>query len=90
MSPNEFRDGLAVCYLRHPADLPSCCDGCGAHFTLQHEMDCKKGGLVIQRYNEVRGCLGDMSSEVWPSVLKEPVVRETGPVSNYLRLDLGV
>ena len=55
-------------------------------------MDCKKGGLVIQRHNEVRDCLGDISSEVWPSVIKEPIVRETDPSSNDvgLRLDLGV
>ena len=57
-------NGLAIRYLRHPADLPACCDGCGADFTLQHGMDCKKGGLVIQRHNEVRDCLGDISSEV--------------------------
>ena len=55
-------------------------------------MNCKKGGLAIQRHNEVRDFLGDMSSEVWPSVLKEPVVRETDPLSNDvgLRLGLGV
>eukprot|EP00731_Ephydatia_muelleri_P009682 Em0005g268a len=63
-------DGLAISYLRH---LFACCDGCGADFTLQHGMDCKKGGLVIQRHNEVRDCLGDISSEVWPSVIKEPI-----------------
>ena len=47
---------------------------------------------MIQRHNEVRNCLGDISSEVWPSVIKEPIVREADP-SSYdvgLRLDLGV
>ena len=55
-------------------------------------MDCKKRGLVIQRHNEVSDCLGDISSEVWPSVIKEPIVREADPSSNDvgLRLDLGV
>ena len=76
----------------HPADLPACCDGCGTDFTLQHGMDCKKGGLVIQRHNEVRDCLGDISSEVWPSVIKVPILREANPSSNDvgLRLNLGV
>ena len=92
LSPYEFKDGLAIRYLRHPADLPACCDGCGAEFTLQHGLDCKKGGLVIQRHNEVRDCLGDIASEVWPSVIKEPIVREADHSSNDvgLRLDLGV
>ena len=40
LSPNEFRDGFAVLYLQHPVDL----DGCGADFTLQHGVECKKGG----------------------------------------------
>ena len=39
-------------------------------------------------------CLGDISSEVWPPVIKEPIVREADPSSNdvgfTLRLDLGV
>ena len=38
-----------VTYMQHPADLPACCDGCGADFTLQHGMDCKKGGRGIMK-----------------------------------------
>ena len=40
----------------------------------------------------MRDCLGDISSEVWPSVIKEPIVKEADPSSNDvgLRLDLGV
>ena len=45
MAPAQFRDGLAVC-----RDLPSKCDGCGASLTMQHALDCKVGGLVIQRH----------------------------------------
>lgn len=29
--------------VKHPADICSCCDDCGANFTLQHGMDYKKG-----------------------------------------------
>ena len=40
----------------------------------------------------MRDCLRDISSEVWPSVIKELIVREADPSSNDvgLRLDLGV
>ena len=42
----EFRDALALRYLRTPSGLPSRCDGCGESFTLQHGLDCPKGGIM--------------------------------------------
>ncbi len=36
-----------------PPDLPECCDGCEARFTLQHALGCKKGGLVTFCHNEI-------------------------------------
>ena len=83
---------LAIRYLRDPPYLPPKCDGCGTALTLQHALDCKKGGLVIQRHNEIRDCIGDIASQVWTHVIKEPVVREAD-VKNAdggLRLDLGI
>ena len=92
LSPLQFRDGLAIRYLRDPPCLPPKCDGCGTALTLQHALDCKKGVLVIQRHNEIRDCIGDIASQVWTHVIKEPVVREAD-VNNAdggLRLDLGI
>ena len=48
LSPLQFRDGLAIRYLRDPPCLSPRCDGRGATLTLQHALDCKKGGLIIQ------------------------------------------
>ena len=48
--------------MRDPTDLPSKCDDCGASLTLQHALDCKVGGLVIQRHNEIRDCIGDIAA----------------------------
>ena len=64
LAPVESYDGLAPHYFSHPVGLTSSCDGCGASFTLQHGLDYKKRGLVVQRYNEIRKCLGDLASEV--------------------------
>lgn len=54
-------------------------------------LDCKKGGLVILRHNEIHDCIGDLASQVWPQVIKEPIVNEATATSSYpgLRLDLG-
>ena len=53
LAPAQFRDGLVISYMRDSTDLPSKCDGCGASLTMQHALDCKVGGLVIQRHNEI-------------------------------------
>ena len=56
--------------------MPATCDGCGAAFNLEHALDCRKGRLVIQRHNEIRGALGDLASIAFRNVIKEPIVKE--------------
>ena len=46
-------------------NVPSSHDGCGAPFLLDHALVCIKGGLIIQRYNEVRDVVGDLAALVW-------------------------
>ena len=52
------------------------CDGCGAAFSLDHDLNCAKGGSVIRRHNEVRDALGQLAALAYPHVTVEPVVRE--------------
>ena len=54
LSAVEFRDALAMRYSRPLLWMPSNCDGYGSPFDMTHALDCKKGGLVTQRHNEVR------------------------------------
>jgi len=51
LSANEFRDNIRLRYNFKPQDMPSRCDGCGAKFTVEHAMSCKKGGLVHCRHD---------------------------------------
>ena len=76
LSATEFRDALALQYNRPLLKMPANCDGCGAATSLEHALDCKKGGLVTQCHNEVRDVIGDLASVVFKEVVKEPVVQE--------------
>ena len=63
LSTEEFRDRLHYRYGINPSNLPTHCDGCGAPFSVDHAMSCRKGGLVIARHNELRDDLGDLYCE---------------------------
>ena len=70
------RDALCLRYLKPLLDLPPVCDGCGVPFTTSHALDCKKGGLIVQRHNEICDLLFDLISTVWSHTTKEPVVQD--------------
>jgi hypothetical protein len=54
LSAQEFRDTLSMQYGEAPSNLPLRCDGCDAHFTLQHALGCRTGALVIFCHNEIK------------------------------------
>ena len=58
-----------------------------------HALDCRVGGLVGQRHNEVRDAIGNLASLAWVQVTKEPIVCEssfTDPSSVTLIADLRI
>ena len=59
-----------------PPDLPTHCDGCEARFTISHSLDCKKGGLVTARHNELRDGVADLAGKAFtPShVRSDPLI----------------
>ena len=72
LSAQEFRDSILLRYARSPPDLPSQCDGCNAVFSIRHALECKKGGLVIIRHNEIRDELVDLASKAFsPSAVRD-------------------
>ena len=78
MSSNQFRDAISLRYGKQPTNLPSICDADGESFTVCHALNCKKGGLVTFRHNELR----DLNIELVKSAgfiqtVKEPIVKET-------------
>ena len=65
MGPQEWRDALFLQYGLDPPDLPTHCDGCQAKFSISHALDCKKGGLVTARHNELRDRVADLAGKAF-------------------------
>ena len=59
----EWRDALFLRYSLEPPDVPTYCDGCNAKFTIYHALDCKRGGLVTARHNEIQDGVADLDGK---------------------------
>ena len=90
LTAQEFCDALALRYRKPLLNVPSGYDGCDAPFSLDHALVCRKGGLIIQRHNEVWDAVGDLAALVWGLVVSEPVVRDASVDGDALLADLGV
>ena len=62
-------------YRKSLFNVPSGCDGYGAHLLLDHALVCRKGGLIIQCHNGVRDADDDLPALIWSRVASEPFVR---------------
>ena len=58
LSKDELRDGMQRRYGLGLVDLSKYCDRCGAKFTIERALACKKDGLVVGRNNEVKAETG--------------------------------
>ena len=76
MSRDEWFDNIAMRYGWRPRELPQQCDGCGANFSVEHALGCKKGGLVTWRHNDVRDEWAWLCGKALPasSVGTEPLI----------------
>ena len=69
MGTQEWRDAL---FLMDPPDRPTYCDGCKARFSTSHALDCKKGGLVTARHNDIRDGVADLAGKAFtPSHVRD-------------------
>jgi hypothetical protein len=50
---DKFVDAIRLRYQKVPHNLPDKCDGCGSTFSVGHAHQCKTGGLIIRRHDEI-------------------------------------
>ena len=62
LSAEEWRDNARLRYGLRPVGLCDRCDGCNAPFTIDHAINCKKGGLVNQRHDDARDEAGELAA----------------------------
>ena len=65
LGAQEWRDALSLRYSLDPPDLPTHCDSYHAKFMIRHALDCKRGGLVTARHNELCDGVADLAGKAF-------------------------
>ena len=94
---DEFRDSLRIRLGLVPQGLPDRCDGCEQRFTVGHALQCKVGGLIRFRHEEVAGewhqlCAQALCASAVSDEPKIPTCQATGSPAwsqSELRGDVG-
>ena len=66
LNEKEFRDAIKLRYNWEITDTQMLC-ACGVQFSVDHEMVCQCGGLIIQRLYELRDLEAEMLRMAGPS-----------------------
>ena len=80
LNKGEFRDALSLRYGRSLKGLPAMWP-CGQKYNVTHALNCKKGGFVTMRHNNLRDFETHMLSKIVNDVEPEP---ESQPVTSEI------
>ena len=96
LDKQSFRDAIFTRYGIPLSKLPSHCV-CGNTYSVEHALNCKKGGFVSSRHNEVQRITADFLKEICIDVEVEPLLQEvtgerfkakTAKIEKDARLDI--
>ncbi len=96
LDKQSFRDAICTRYGFMLQRLPSHCV-CGHTYSVEHALNCKKGGFIASRHNGIRRITADFLNEVCIDVEEEPMLQEitgevfrnkTAKIGKDARLDL--
>ena len=76
LGAQDWQDAAFLRYGLDPPDLPKYFDGCNARFSICHVLNCKRGGLVTARHNELCDGVADLAGKAFtPShVRNDPLI----------------
>ena len=80
LNKGDFRDALSLRYGILLKGLPAMCP-CGQKYNVTHTVNCKKGGFVTMRHNNLMDFEADMLSKIVNDVVKKP---ELQPVTGEI------
>ena len=84
LNKSEFRDALSLMYGRPLKGLPAMCP-CGQKYNVTSALNCKKGGFVTMRHNNLKNFDADMLSKIVNDVETEPELQlVSGEISEGL------
>ena len=75
LTKGEFKDAVALRYCKPINNLPSFCP-CGEKFNVTHAMNCKIGGFINARHDNIRDFEGALMSQVCKDVEIEPPLQQ--------------
>ena len=96
INKEQFTDALNLRYNQRLRNLPTHCP-CGEPLNVQHALNCKKGGFIAQRHDNLRDLFTCLLSRVCKNVEAEPhllpltgetLTNRTGNISDEARLDV--
>mmetsp|Transcript_13622 Transcript_13622/g.28127 ORF Transcript_13622/g.28127 Transcript_13622/m.28127 type:complete len:216 (+) Transcript_13622:278-925(+) len=82
LSAEQFRDSLRPQFGLKPQNMPTHCDGCHQRFTVGHALQCRKGGLITQRHNDMVATVGALCR----TAFTKSSVRDEPSIPNYQTL----
>ena len=71
LNKGQFVDAVRLRYNQPLKNLPSHCP-CGSKFNVEHALNCKKGGFVAQRHDQLRDMFTNLLGRVCKDVEAEP------------------
>ena len=77
LNKQEFRDAICLRYAWKIPNTPFHC-GCGVKNSVDHTLNCKRGGYVAMRHNNLRDFEGKLLSEICKDVKIEPPLLPIG------------
>ena len=77
MNKQEFRDGICLRYSWRIPNTPSFC-GCGDKNSIDHTLNCKLGGYVTMRHNNIRDLEAALLKNICKDVKVEPELLPLG------------